>query len=172
MRRMHLCILSLLCAFFLLFPQAAFADKPIRWAELHITQTALKDCVTADISSHNTDLPTPLLELLTVLGVRYGGDFKRYRKADLDTILEKYAAGTDFQEIAANDKLYTYYKKVYGAVFGGFVGQHRVWRDNTWTEEYGVQVFPRSQPDGAIPTMTISVRHVPMGIGGSIWGTI
>lgn len=141
MRRIRFCILSVLCAFFLLFPCSAFADKPIRWAELHITRSALKDCVAADISSESTDTPTPLVELLAVLGTRYGGDFKRYKKADLCGILEKHADGTNFQEIAANDRLYTYYKRVYSAIFGGFVGWHRVWRDNAWTEEYGVQVF-------------------------------
>lgn len=141
MRRMCLSTLSLFCAFFLLFPQTIFADKPIRWAELHITMDALRDCVTEDISSRDTDTPTPLVELLAVLGVRYGGDFKRYQKEDLCKILEKHIAGMEFREIAANSKLYAYYKQVYGAIFGGFIGQHRVWRNNTWAEEYGVQVF-------------------------------
>ena len=130
-------------AFFLLLflSSPVHAEKPIRWAELHITQAALSDCVKADISSYGTETHTPLVALLSVLGVRYGGDFKRYKKTDLNAVIEQYAAGEDFRAIAGNDKLFTYYSKVYTAVFGGFVGSHRVFADGAWSEEYGVQVF-------------------------------
>ncbi len=143
MRRTFSRLTALFLTFFLPFSlsRGVCADKSIRWAELHITKAALTDCVEADIASHDTERHTPLVALLSVLGVRYGGDFKRYKKADLRTVLAACAAGEDFRTMAGNDKLYTYYTKVYTAVFGGFVGFHRVFADGVWTEEYGVQVF-------------------------------
>ena len=143
MRRTLPRVFALFCAllFLLPVPQTAFADKPIRWAELHITSQALNDCVAADLASYGTESHTPLVSLLTVLGVRYGGDFKRYKKADLTALIEKHAAGSDFRAIAGNNKLFDYYQKVYTAIFGGFVGNHRLWQEGAWTETYGVQVF-------------------------------
>lgn len=147
---------SILCVLSLLLPAAAAEwapdgsmclcdTKPIRWAELHITATALADLIDADISSYHDPEShgehTPLVTLLTVLAVRYGGDFKRYKHADLAALQEKLSAGADPRSIAGNDKLFDYYTSVYTAVFGGFIGQHRVWKDGAWSEEYGVQVF-------------------------------
>ncbi len=56
------------------------------------------------------------------LGARYGGDFSRFRQADLDSLAEALKNGTSMDTLAEGLKYYPYYKEAYGAVLGGMVG--------------------------------------------------
>ncbi len=108
-------------------PAAAGEKKQreyIKWVDLTVTKKAVADVMEADIASHDGENPVSFVPTLACLAVRYGGDFKRYKKADLDAILTAYAEGKSFQEIASNDKLFAYYEEAYQAVFGGMMGEY------------------------------------------------
>lgn len=98
----------------------------IRWVDLTVTKEALRDVVEADIASHQDESETSVefVEALACLATRYGGDFRRYRKADLTDLVNARAEGKGYREIAANEKLYRYYEEAYRAVFGGLLGPY------------------------------------------------
>lgn len=113
---------------------ASAAD--IKWVDFTPSEAVLRDTLEADISSHDTDKPMKMTELLSVLGVKYGGNFKLYSKDDLDDIIARYSLGESFSDIAANDKLYSYYTEAYSAVLDGMVGEY----DEYTVTESGVSV--------------------------------
>lgn len=110
------------------------AAEYIKWVDFKVCESAMRDTLEYDISTYGTNEHRRMSELLACLGVKYGGDFKRYKKADLEAIIEKIKSGDDCGKIAANDKLFRYFCQAYGAVFDGMVCEY---------DEYSVQ-------DGAI----------------------
>ncbi len=95
----------------------------IRWVDLSITKTALRDTIKADIEAHDTDHRISYIDLLAALGQKYGGDFKQYKKQDLETFLQK-GASSPLVEVVNNPKLYRYYQEAYTAALGGLVGTY------------------------------------------------
>lgn len=124
--------------------QCGAGDSYIKWVDFNLTSDAMKDAAVADIDSVNEEVHFDYIELLSCLAVKYGGNFKHYKKADIEEIKEKRAGGVDYQEIANNDKLYNYYKEAYSASLGGAVGYYREYTvegENTSVEEkYGVRL--------------------------------
>ena len=75
-----------------------------------------------DINTCQAPVHLDWIELLAFLGARYGGDFSRFRQADLDSLAEALKNGTSMDTLAEGLKYYPYYKEAYGAVLGGMVG--------------------------------------------------
>ena len=110
-----------------------------------ITSQAMSDAAKIDCTSHGSDHEISWIELLSLLGVKYGGNFSRYKKSDLDYLSERIKNGENAANISGNPKLYAYYLEAYGAVLGGMLGEYREISvsDGKFTEEtkYGVRVF-------------------------------
>lgn len=119
--------------------------KYIKWVDFGITSQAMSDAAKIDCTSHGSDHEISWIELLSLLGVKYGGDFSRYKKSDLDYLSERIKNGENAANISGNPKLYAYYLEAYGAVLGGMLGEYREISvsDGKFTEEtkYGVRVF-------------------------------
>lgn len=118
----------------------------IKWIDFNVTKEALTDAVKTDIDTHKSDNHVDFIELLSLLSVKYGGEFKRYKKADLEAFAEKLKSGDDPENITANQKLYKYYFKAYTAVLGGMVGEYAVNSDYETTglyyeKRYGLKAF-------------------------------
>lgn len=114
----------------------------IKWVDFGITATALSDAMKIDIETHDTDAPVSWISLLAALGAKYGGNFKNYKKTDL----QKTAAALSENPSCYDDaKYYSYYKEAYGAVLDGFLGAYAVYENvdgrYVYTEKYGLKAF-------------------------------
>lgn len=118
----------------------------IKWIDFDVTAEAMEDAADADIASYGTERHTDWITLLSLLGARYGGDFSRYKKSDLDGFAAKLADGEAPEKITSNPKLYRYYSEAYGAILGGLLGKYTKTETDesgavTVTEGYGVRAF-------------------------------
>lgn len=118
----------------------------IKWIDFNVTKEALADAVKIDIDTYGNDNHVDFIELLSLLSVKYGGEFKRYKKADVEAFTEKLKNGDNPRDITANPKLYDYYFKAYTAVLGGMVGEYAVKSDYETTglyyeKRYGLKAF-------------------------------
>lgn len=96
----------------------------IKWVDFTPTESVMKDALEADINSFGEERHPKMSELIAALAVKYGGEFKNYKKADLEKIIERYSLGEEMSEIAANEKLWKYYSEAYSAVFDGMVCEY------------------------------------------------
>lgn len=97
----------------------------IKWVDFDVTESALADALALDIETHGTDTPLNWIELLAYLAATYGGDFSRYRKAELLELAEALKAGESLAALTEGLEYFSYYLEAYSAVLGGFVGEYR-----------------------------------------------
>lgn len=115
----------------------------IRWVDFSIPPTLMEQAIRLDTeSAQNPAEPhVDWVELLAYLGAKYGGDFSRYRTADLNALLEQTADGKSIAELGASMPYYDYYIQAYQAVLGGFVGEYEVKTETGWEKKYGLKAF-------------------------------
>ncbi len=127
-----------------MLPLGAKAENDyIKYAEFNVTYQALCDALEADIESYGSDVHISWIDLLSFLGARYGGDFSKYKTTHLKDYEKRLAEGESAEEIGNDLKYYEYYKQVYTAVLGGFLGvqekdKNSDARDNV---QYGLAVY-------------------------------
>ncbi|MCL2368126.1 MAG: M23 family metallopeptidase [Oscillospiraceae bacterium] len=143
-------LICLLLVFILLGPPAAQAaeDEHIKWVDFKVSYAALTAALDYDIETHGQEVHLNWIELLAVLGARYGGDFKKYRRAHLDELANKLLSGEKLDDITQEMQHYGYHLKAYSAILGEFVGLHRVEvpdplgpGEKIWEERYGLKVY-------------------------------
>ena len=61
----------------------------IKWVEFNVTSEAMKKAYQYDLDSYGKEPHLHWVDLLAILGARYGGDFSRYQEEDLADIAEK-----------------------------------------------------------------------------------
>ncbi len=113
----------------------------IKWVDFTPTEQVLRDTLSLDIETHSTDTPIRMPSVLACLAVRYGGDFTKYKKADLDKIRERVESGESLSDIASNEKLFRYYSQVYGAVFDGMVCEYDEYTADGVERKYGLCAY-------------------------------
>ncbi len=101
-----------------------FSADYIKWVDFTPTETVMRDTLALDIETYSTDTHIKMSSALACLAVKYGGDFKRYKKTDLEKIKERVLSGETMKDIAANEKLFHYYLEAYQAVFDGIVCEY------------------------------------------------
>ena len=94
----------------------------IRWVDFTVPAEVMEKAFRLDINTCQAPVHLDWIQLLAFLGARYGGDFSRFRQADLDSLAEALKNGTSMDTLAEGLKYYPYYKEAYGAVLGGMVG--------------------------------------------------
>lgn len=94
----------------------------IHWVDFTIPADVMEKAFRLDINTCQEDIHLDWIELLSYLGAKYGGDFSRFKQADLDAVTEKLKAGESMEALAADMKYYSYYHEAYTAVLGGMVG--------------------------------------------------
>lgn len=94
----------------------------IHWVEFTVPAEVMQKAFRLDMGSIQEDVHLNWVELLAYLGAKYGGDFERFRQADLDAVTEKLKSGMTMEELTKDMKYYAYYREAYGAVLDGMVG--------------------------------------------------
>lgn len=74
----------------------------IKWVDFNVTSDALKLTAKLDIDSHNNkeDIQYNWVELLAYLACKNGGDFKNFKKTDLDVLVNKLKNGETISDLA------------------------------------------------------------------------
>jgi len=98
----------------------------IKWVDFQVTKEAMQQAFRYDVDTCQSEIHLNWIELLAYLGARYGGDFSRYKAADMDTIAKRLQEGEKLEEITEDMKYYAYYLEAYTAVLGGMVGEFQV----------------------------------------------
>ncbi|MGN0659417.1 MAG: polysaccharide deacetylase family protein [Emergencia sp.] len=101
---------------------ASGESESIRWVDFDVSYEALRDASALDTETWEQDLHIGWVQSLAYLGTKYGGDFSRYAKADLDDYACSLQSGKTTEELTQNMKYYPYYEQAYGAVIGGLLG--------------------------------------------------
>lgn len=94
----------------------------IHWVGFTVPAEVMQKAFRLDMGSIQEDVHLNWVELLAYLGAKYGGDFERFRQADLDAVTEKLKSGMTMEELTKDMKYYAYYREAYGAVLDGMVG--------------------------------------------------
>ena len=120
----------------------------IKWVEFNVPDTALVKSMNIDIKQHSTDKPADWVEVLSYLACKYGGNWKRYKAKDMDTVVDKIKKGQTMQELSKNMKNYNYFYEAYSAVLGNFLGDYEIEVASPASdgskiiqEKYGLKVF-------------------------------
>ncbi len=98
----------------------------IKWVDFQVTKEAMQQAFRYDVDTCQSDIHLNWIELLAYLGARYGGDFSRYKAADMKALADRILGGEKMEDITADMKYYSYYLEAYGAVLGGMVGEFQV----------------------------------------------
>ncbi len=116
----------------------------IRWVDFTIPADVMNRALELDLNSCQEELHYDWIELLAFLGAQYGGDFSRFKQADLEQIVKRLADGETMAEITKDMKYYSYYHEAYTAVLGGMVGYFESETDydsGSWISKYGLKAF-------------------------------
>ena len=128
-------------------PKVADEQKDfIKWVEFDVTSKAMEETLQADVKGMEEGIEADWIKLLACLGAKYGGDFDRYKTADLNAITERLKNGEEMWQITENMKYYDYYYKAYYAVLNQFVGPYtkQVKDENgdiVWKSKYGLRAY-------------------------------
>ena len=110
------------------------ADKDyIKWVDFNVTSEAMKLTSKLDIESHNTDADVKYnwFELLAYLAAQNGGNFKNFKKTDLDYLVSRLNNGETMEDLTCDMKFYDYYYEAYSAVLSGFIGDYSIEVENS-----------------------------------------
>ena len=110
------------------------SDKDyIKWVDFNVTTEAMKLTSKLDIESHNSDAEVKYnwIELLSYLAAQNGGNFKNFKKSDLDNLVAKLDSGEQMSDLTSDMKFYDYYYEAYSAVLSGFIGNYSIEIDNS-----------------------------------------
>jgi murein DD-endopeptidase MepM/ murein hydrolase activator NlpD len=113
--------------------------KFIKWVDFNVPYSVLEKTLEYDIKSYGKEIKLNWIELLAYLAAKYGGNFKRYKKADLDKLVKLLNEKTPMEELVKDMKYYDYYLEAYTAVLGGFVGEYEIEvddQDNPGSKKY------------------------------------
>ena len=150
----------------------------IKWVEFDVTCEAMKRAYQYDLDTYGEDVHLNWVELLAVLGAKYGGDFSRYEEGDMEEIAKVLVSGEKtLQELTADMKYYQYYREAYGAVLDGMVGAYEVESldkekksESKWKKVYGLKgfhpiakTFPYSDYDDFGVSRTYGYRRNHLG---------
>ena len=120
----------------------------ITWVDFNITSDVLKLTAKLDIDSHNNNekIKYNWIELLSYLACKNYGNFKNFKKSDLNNLIDKLQNGENFADLTANMKYYNYYFESYSAVLSGFIGDYSVEKLNedgskSFVQKYGIKAF-------------------------------
>ncbi|MCI8444614.1 MAG: M23 family metallopeptidase [Clostridia bacterium] len=111
----------------------------IKWVDFNVTAEALNLTANLDIASHrsNEEIPYHWIELLSYLACKNGGDFKNFKKQDLDNLVSKLKNGETMEDLTQDLKFYDYYYESYSAILGGMLGKYSIQTSNSDSSDNG-----------------------------------
>ncbi len=153
-RKFILILILVLIIIFSILIFSSFANEQdekndyIKWVDFSVTHEALSDTAKLDIDSHNNNenITYNWIELLAYLACRNGGNFKNYKKSDLDSLISEINNGKSIEDLTKDLKYYNYYFESYSAVLGGFIGNYSIQVENengtkSFKDTYGIKAF-------------------------------
>ena len=104
--------------------ESATSESYIKWVDFSPTYSALSDAMELDISTYKTQRHLSWIDTLSYLACKNGGNFSGYKRSQLDKLVE--ALGDDMtpEDLMRENKYYNFYKKAYGAVLSGMLGEY------------------------------------------------
>ena len=94
--------------------EALPASSYIKWVDFNVPSAALDGSYRAAVTAHGEGLSAPMPDLLACLAAGYWGNWKSYRAADLDRLMDRLRAGEALDGIGGEYKDYPYYKEEIG----------------------------------------------------------
>jgi len=119
----------------------------IKWVDFQVTKEAMEKAFRYDVDTCQSQIHLDWIQLLAYLGARYGGDFSKYKAADMENIAGRILDGEKIEEITADMKYYSYYLEAYRAVLGGMVGQFQVEIPVSQAPEYVLKKNQKSEEE-------------------------
>lgn len=123
-------------------------EEYIKWVEFDVSYEALQKAYEADTASWEAEIHLNWIELLAVLGMKYGGDFSAYKNSDMEELIQQLSSGeTTIQKLTEGNEYYPYYIEAYTAVLGGLVGEYEIEvaggesGQTVWEKRYGLKAF-------------------------------
>lgn len=98
--------------------------KFIKWLEFNASYEALYDSMQCDIQTNTDEYPVSQVDILAYLASKYGNDFSRYSKKDVDAFMLRIKNGESIEDICTS-KYFDYYRQAYGAVIGNFLNDRK-----------------------------------------------
>ena len=120
----------------------------IKWVDFQVTKEAMQQAFRYDVDPCQSEIHLNWIELLAYLGARYGGDFSRYKAADMKAIADRVLGGEKMEDITRDMKYYSYYLEAYGAVLGGMVGEFKVEIPVSEAPEFALKEHGNEDPNG------------------------
>ena len=113
------------------------SSQYIKWVDFKVTEQAMSDALKFELANRDTENKVTMIDLLAILGAKYGGDFSQYKHSDMSLIIEQINNGKTISEIGAKYNHYQYFAEAYSAVLGEFVGEYY----NNGERKFGLRVF-------------------------------
>jgi len=113
----------------------------IKWVDFDVPASLMKRVMEIDIETHDSSAHMRWVDTLAYLGAKYGGDFSKYKKSDLESLIEDVQNGESIASIGEDMKYYAYYKQAYAAVLNGFLGEYEIETEAGWEKQYGLKAY-------------------------------
>lgn len=115
----------------------------IKWVEFNVTCDAMKRAYQYDLDTYGKEVHLNWVELLAILGAKYGGDFSEYEEQDLEAVAEILRKGEKtLEKLTEGMQYYPYYREAYGAVLDGMVSEYQMETDSgSFKKVYGLKAF-------------------------------
>jgi len=115
------------------------AAEPIRWAEFEVPWESLDHAMNVDIRSADSELHVSWIDILAVAASKTGG---KCGSSSVRLAAGQLQKGLSPEEILGPlYRYYDYYREVYTAVLGGFLGNFAIWDGQRWKPVYGLKAF-------------------------------
>jgi len=127
----------------------------IKWVDFNVTAEAMNLTAKLDINSHtkNEEIKYNWIELLAYLACKNGGNFKNFKKSDLDTLVAKIKDGETIESLTQDLKFYDYYYESYSAVLSGFIGNYSIETENSKSQSAD-NGEPKETPENSLENDT------------------
>lgn len=127
----------------------------IKWVDFNVTAEAMNLTAKLDINSHtkNEEIKYNWIELLAYLACKNGGNFKNFKKSDLDTLVAKIKDGETIESLTQDLKFYDYYYESYSAVLSGFIGNYSIETENSKSQSAD-NGEPKETPENSLESDT------------------
>ena len=119
----------------------------IKWVEFHAPAEILTAAYRLDVETKNEKVHLNWVDLLAYVAAKHGGEFPAGTEKELADAAQKLRSGeTTMGELTKDMQYFSYYRKAYGAILDGFVGDYKIQRqqeDGTlrWENCYGLKAF-------------------------------
>ena len=96
----------------------------IKWAEMNVSYSALQDSMNLDIETYDKLYHISWIDVLSYLAVKNGNNWENYKSSDISKLLDELGDSYTVDDLMESNKYYTYYKKVFTAILGGFLSEY------------------------------------------------